>query len=718
MTEPQPSSERRSPPELTHELAEIKKLISRLAWRLRLQGAIQYGTSGAVLGIMVMMLLLVLYKTSWLTQAQLGQGTIGVVVFVALSALVGALMRLDPISLAQRIDRSHGLHDRLSSALAFAHDDALTKSEFAKAQIADAQRHLGGIELKRAAPFERPRDLMPLAIFAVALVLIGAARAPSHQQPLPPAPVFQNDRILSPATVELERDRLEELREELKGVDDPEAKLIVAEIDRLLKDVEDLKITEREFLDRLDKLDERLAKQEKNNEPMKELMESVADKLKEAAEELEKEDPKLLANNEELKQLVDSLKNKDMAKASDAMNKLAEKLLDKDKVDPKDIEQMAKLMEKFADKIDPNDPKLRELAKKHEDVIKKLMEKFDKKGKLSAKEEQSLKRAKEELAKLQEQMKGQSDSPQGRQLQQLQRDVKKMADQMKEQAKNDPKGQKGQKAQEKGGPQQGKPQPNEKGQSGDQQQQQGQQGKEQSAQQKAGDAAKQAAKQMAQGGQEQKKQEIRKMAQRQLDEMRESMKRDGKGDSKDGEQRQEKLRDFMKRAGKQDDQQGQQGQKGQQGQQGQQGKEGQDGKDGKQGQKGQGKEGQGEQGQQGQGKQGQQPGQSGEQPGGKDPQESNKAGQGAGDRDLGEENKLDSKRVDQKVDPELKGKGPSRSEIIKGASEEGFANRRYKEVYGDYSSVVEEVMEKEKVPKGYRFYIKRYFQLIKPREQE
>ena len=29
---------------------------------------------------------------------------------------------------------------------------------------------------------------------------------------------------------------------------------------------------------------------------------------------------------------------------------------------------------------------------------------------------------------------------------------------------------------------------------------------------------------------------------------------------------------------------------------------------------------------------------------------------------------------------------------------------------------VEEVMSKEKVPPGYRFYIKRYFQLIKPRE--
>ena len=33
-----------------------------------------------------------------------------------------------------------------------------------------------------------------------------------------------------------------------------------------------------------------------------------------------------------------------------------------------------------------------------------------------------------------------------------------------------------------------------------------------------------------------------------------------------------------------------------------------------------------------------------------------------------------------------------------------------------FLSVVEEVMDKEKIPAGYRFYIKRYFQLIKPQE--
>jgi hypothetical protein len=62
------------------------------------------------------------------------------------------------------------------------------------------------------------------------------------------------------------------------------------------------------------------------------------------------------------------------------------------------------------------------------------------------------------------------------------------------------------------------------------------------------------------------------------------------------------------------------------------------------------------------------------------------------------------------------GAGPSRSATILGSAEHGFASRDYKTVYRDYSQVVEGVMSKERVPPGYRYYIKRYFQLIKPRE--
>src|SRR5262249_52051876 len=48
--------------------------------------------------------------------------------------------------------------------------------------------------------------------------------------------------------------------------------------------------------------------------------------------------------------------------------------------------------------------------------------------------------------------------------------------------------------------------------------------------------------------------------------------------------------------------------------------------------------------------------------------------------------------------------GPTRSEVIYGAAERGFATRNYRKVYTDYTQVVEEVMDREHIPPGMRFY--------------
>ena len=52
-----------------------------------------------------------------------------------------------------------------------------------------------------------------------------------------------------------------------------------------------------------------------------------------------------------------------------------------------------------------------------------------------------------------------------------------------------------------------------------------------------------------------------------------------------------------------------------------------------------------------------------------------------------------------------------------GAAGQGFATESYRKVYGDYTAVSEQAMSKQRVPPGYRFYVKRYFQMIKPRGQ-
>jgi hypothetical protein len=62
------------------------------------------------------------------------------------------------------------------------------------------------------------------------------------------------------------------------------------------------------------------------------------------------------------------------------------------------------------------------------------------------------------------------------------------------------------------------------------------------------------------------------------------------------------------------------------------------------------------------------------------------------------------------------GQGTSSSQVIYGAAERGFTGRGYKKVFTDYQTVAEESLGKDEIPPGYRFYVKRYFQLIRPRD--
>lgn len=63
------------------------------------------------------------------------------------------------------------------------------------------------------------------------------------------------------------------------------------------------------------------------------------------------------------------------------------------------------------------------------------------------------------------------------------------------------------------------------------------------------------------------------------------------------------------------------------------------------------------------------------------------------------------------------GQGGSRSQAILGASERGFSSRSYRRVFTEYHQVAEEALARDEIPGGYRFYVKRYFQLIRPREE-
>jgi len=62
------------------------------------------------------------------------------------------------------------------------------------------------------------------------------------------------------------------------------------------------------------------------------------------------------------------------------------------------------------------------------------------------------------------------------------------------------------------------------------------------------------------------------------------------------------------------------------------------------------------------------------------------------------------------------GAGPNRSEVIEASARRGFAARSYVRVFADYQPVVEESLATEAVPEGRRYVVRRYFQLIRPRD--
>ena len=113
---------------------------------------------------------------------------------------------------------------------------------------------------------------------------------------------------------------------------------------------------------------------------------------------------------------------------------------------------------------------------------------------------------------------------------------------------------------------------------------------------------------------------------------------------------------------------------------------------------------------QGQGKgqgQGNQPGGKGNQPGGSSYGDEH-------DPDLfGDPTKRLGNAKDESVSG-VHGKGPSIKETIVSAAQKGFATKAYKDVYGRYKPAIEEVINSEKVPSGYKYYVKKYFQKIKP----
>ena len=91
-------------------------------------------------------------------------------------------------------------------------------------------------------------------------------------------------------------------------------------------------------------------------------------------------------------------------------------------------------------------------------------------------------------------------------------------------------------------------------------------------------------------------------------------------------------------------------------------------------------------------------------------------GHGQGTQDSsGEETKMDVKSKNVRVNAQ-KGRGLKRAEVIYQASQEGFASESYRETYEDYRSFAQSSMDKDSISPAQRRRIRRYYNMIQPRE--
>jgi hypothetical protein len=718
------------------DMSSIQGLVARVRSRLRAQAALEAATTAVVPAAAIALGASFLLRTERVTPG-VGVGLLIVAgALVVGAALVAALRRHDDETVARRIDRSSGLADRLSTAIAFQRllarqagpgvvidDDAETHALMAAA-IRDAVRVAPKANVALAAPYRQPRDLKVAAGFAlVAALTAGLAlpddeRSPRLLAATPPqappggAVVLKGRNLLrgEPAarslylgtgaqalpveiaawradTIEL---RLPEnaplgpttltayLGQRAVGplpftVIDPtdarfhEEDAVALEQDDLdyvrdlLRDLKQVAKTEdAQALDEFAAKLETLLEQAEKGELTKE---QLLAKVDEAFEELSKgqtPDPSEVSKDlqETGKELAKQELTQELGKALengdlDKAKQELEKLaekLDKNELTPEQKEQVAQAMEKAAEAFDKKEQQRDQKQAQQQQKLEEEKRSLEKQ-KDQAKNDKEREEIERRLEKKKRELKQLEKEKQERESSEQKRALKRLHKDMDKAAKEMQK----------------KPQDKQEQQQQDQQ---------------ASRSLRDVARETGRVDQDQRKQAAQKKVASQMEDLREALRRAKRRGSKGPSDPfgKNKQSDFRRRA---------QGQKGSR--QAWKPGQGQPGK-GQQGQQGQGQNGQGQQGQ----------GQQGDSYG--DEHDPNL---------VGDQTAKSGDTKDESLSG-VHGKGPSRRETILAAAQKGFASRTYQQVFADYKQVVEEVMRAEKVPPSKKFYVKKYFNNIKP----
>ena len=631
-------------------IERIRRLARQAELRMRFDRAFRTGARALCGALVVAIVAVALRKVGVLGEsfACLVTAVAGAAVLV--SWAIGWVWPLPNRVGARALDRFHGLHDRLASALSFADRPESSRTAFMRAAIDDAVAIASQARPRAAVRIGVPRSLAG----AAGLLGVLAAVLLVHVHPRPP--VVQA-RTIEPAVIA--PDDLDDVRDFLKTLDDKvradETKVAIAEFNQLVDDIANKRLDRTDAFRHIEMLDEKLLTFSGAEKKL------FDEQIRKMGEELKKADL--------TKPVGDALAENQLERARDAMRDVAKKVREpKGAIDAAKLDQMRQALAKAAVQAES---RRQELERRRQELADEILKEKEKLGDGGSDEERSLLEKKQrELDRLDRNVDEQRAA--GRKLDRLDRELSQAAEDLM---------------------------------------------KELGASAEDLDRGAEDLNRMQQ--QEMTREEKEEIRQK-LQELRQLLRQEGHG----GTAHVMRLRRFGRMA---------RGQGGSQ--EGSSGEEQGDGQSEGRGQKGEGRQGQGQPGGQGRGVgSGGETwllGQNGEKMlmlsrGAREGAGDGKDGQGSPDKPWGDghDPKLQGAATnpamgtqDTQVPGADTGQGGSRSQVILGASERGFASRKYKAVYAEYHQVAEESLAKDEIPGGYRFYVKRYFQLIRPREE-
>lgn len=723
------------------EIQAIEHVVRRAARRLRWQRAFEAAATSAILAAALALTLVYLVRAERLAPS-LGGWLLAATPLLIMGAAALAFRKSEPEELvARRIDRASGLADRLSTALAFSRmlargelaetgEDPDVTAALMRAAIDDGRKAVSRARVEAATPFTRPRDLRAALAFTALCALVAGIGLPSSKRsPRLIAAVpdhaaagtsvrLTGSELLAGATwkdgplpvngsvflgeganarpVVIERWTATELTVRVpdeaplgetqltaylgKQAAGPVRFVVVdAKDERFHK--EDAVALDDPELDYLRALlaDIRLTAKQEQAEALEDYAAKV-EKLLEQAERGELTKEQLLREMEkaqaEMDRGAESSPDQVAKELSETGKDLAQNELTKElgkALEKNELEKARQELEKLAEKLEQKQlsPKEQEkLAKTLEQVAKRFEERQKQQERQSQEQRQKLEDQLRLLEKQQREAKNEREQKDAElRLQKKKEELARLEKQEREQKESMQR-------------EAVKRLHKDMEQAAERLQQRDQ---DQEQQQQASRDLKDAARETSRVEKEQRKQAAQKRVATQMEDLKEAMRR-AKQKGQKGPQspfgKDRKQSDFAARA------RGQQGSRSAW-------------------RPGQAQKGQGQgQGQQGQGQQGQ--GQQGQQPGGDNwgtGHDDNLAGDPTGKSGLTKDEDLQG----------IQGKGPSRRETILAAAQKGFASAKYQEIYTDYKRIVEEVMRSEKVPSSYKYYVKRYFNQIKPK---